>query len=201
MPPKPRFKREEVIEAAYKITREKGISAVTANELKLTLGTSASPIFTLFSSIEEIKKEVRRYALADYTRRSGEALQYSPAFKQFGVLMVSYACEEPHLFRLLFTQRSETPCSFKDFLPELGEGFGTCIELIRKDYGLNEKEAKFLFDQNWLYCYGICVLCANGVCGFTPEELNQMLGRQFMATLAYIKSGRSDETTVTPERK
>lgn len=201
MPPKPKFTREEVIRAAYEITRKKGIRGLTANELKGELGSSASPIFTLFNSMEEIKGEVRKIALARYTQCSKDALGYWPAFKQFGLLMISFACDEPNLFRMLFMEKREKTCSFREFMPDLGEAMQTCLALLQKDYEVSEREAEFVFDQNWMYCYGICVLCANGVCNFSYDDLNEMLGRQFRSTLLYVKAGQLSEKIVIPEKK
>ena len=46
MPPKPKYTKEEIVAAAYEITREKGIDAVVAREVGRRLNTSSSPIFT-----------------------------------------------------------------------------------------------------------------------------------------------------------
>ena len=52
MPPKAKFTREEVIEAALSILRAKGRSALTARALGERLNSSARPIFTLFSGMD-----------------------------------------------------------------------------------------------------------------------------------------------------
>lgn len=200
MPPKPKFTREQVIKVAYEICRRCGVEGVTANELKTALGTSASPIFTLFSSIEEIRDEVRKYAMQLYTEDTNRAFEYVPAFKQFGNLMISYANKEPHIFKLLFMQKSEIGCTYDEMMEKFGDGVKACIPLIEKDYGLSEKQAKLLFKQIWLYAYSLAALCANGVCVFTPQEINQMIGQQFMATYDYIVAGKGDELTVIPEK-
>ena len=46
MPPKVRFRKEEIASAALDIAREKGIDAVTAREVAKALGVSVGPIFT-----------------------------------------------------------------------------------------------------------------------------------------------------------
>ena len=48
MPPKFKFTREEIIQAALDLTRESGIAAVTARGLGAKLGSSVKPIFSLF---------------------------------------------------------------------------------------------------------------------------------------------------------
>lgn len=200
MPPKPKFTREQVIKAAYDICRRCGIEGVTSKQLKTALGTSASPIFTLFSSIGEVRDEVRKYAMELYTIETNKAFEYTPAFKQFGNLMIAYACKEPHVFKLLFMQKSERECTYDEMMEKFGDGVKACIPLIRKDYGLNEKQAKLLFKQIWLYAYSLATLFANGVCTFSPQEINQMIGQQFMATYDYIVEGKGEKLTVIPEK-
>ena len=58
MPPKVKFTSDKIIEAAVKITRAKGIDAVTAREVGKVLGASSRPIFTYFDTVEDLKKEV-----------------------------------------------------------------------------------------------------------------------------------------------
>ena len=58
MPPKPKYKKEELIEVALKLTRESGIDAVVARNLGKKLGVAPSTIFTHFESVEEIRHAV-----------------------------------------------------------------------------------------------------------------------------------------------
>ena len=60
MPPKAKFTREEIVQAALGIVREDGIQALTARALGAKLGSSARPIFTIFQSMEEVQQEVFR---------------------------------------------------------------------------------------------------------------------------------------------
>lgn len=55
MPPKPKFTREEVAATALAIIKGSGVSALTAREVGKRLGTTASPIFTIFTNMEDLK--------------------------------------------------------------------------------------------------------------------------------------------------
>ena len=48
MPPRPKFTKEQVLEAALRIVETEGESALTARRLGQELGSSPRPIFTLF---------------------------------------------------------------------------------------------------------------------------------------------------------
>ena len=63
MPPKPKFARDEIVQAALTIVSEKGVEALTAKELGDALGASALPIFTVFASMKEVQDAVREAAM------------------------------------------------------------------------------------------------------------------------------------------
>lgn len=44
MPPKPKFSREDIINAAFDIVQKSGADAMTAREVGKYLGTSSTPI-------------------------------------------------------------------------------------------------------------------------------------------------------------
>ena len=54
MPPRPKYTKEEIVDAAFELTREKGIDSVVAREVGKRLNTSSSPIFTVWNSMEEL---------------------------------------------------------------------------------------------------------------------------------------------------
>lgn len=80
MPPKPKFKREEIIAAAVDVTRESGIGAVSAREIAAHLGTSTRPIFTYFATMEELKQEVANTAEAILRRYVTDGLNTAILF-------------------------------------------------------------------------------------------------------------------------
>ena len=198
MPPKPKFTKEEIVAAALTLVSEKGMEALTGRELGLRLGSSARPIFTVFQSMEEVQRQVRKAAMEHFNSFTEKAMNFSPAFKQFGMQMILFAKEEPRLFRLLFMTENDRARSFEDVLAELGGTALLCIRLIERDYGLTEEEAMELFRHVWIHTYGIGALCATGMCSFSEEEINGMLGHAFLAMMLLIKSGKLQEKTVTP---
>lgn len=200
MPPKSRFTREEIIAAALELAAEKGISALTARGLAAELGTSTRPIFTAFKSMDEVLSEVRAAALSRFNEYAETAKVYSPIFKQVGLQMILFASEQPKLFRLTFMTEKPEARSFDDVFRNLGETAGLCVEVIQKDYGLDKHQAMLLFQHCWVYTYGLGVMIATRVCSFSPEEVSDMLSREFVAMLMLMKSGRADDCTTVPEK-
>ena len=206
MPPKAKFSRQHIVDAALLIVRKNGIESLTARALAEKLGSSAQPIFTVFKNMEEVQDEVKRATKELFTEWVSEAKEYTPAFKQVGVLMIRFAIEEPKLFQLLFMWERENVASFSDYMKHLGELTDTsfeqlCIELIRKEHDINEEKAKELFQQVWIFTFGVSVLCATKSCSFTDAEIEELLGREFISMLMYIKAGKLNEKTPHPRKK
>ncbi len=190
MPPKAKYSREEIVETAFQMTRENGIESVVARELGKRLGTSSSPIFTAFKNMEELQLEVRSRAMQEFESYVKDALNYTPAFKHVGIKMIQFAMEEPKLFQLLYVMEHEESQRYEDLIGELGDTVDICVEVIQKDYALSKEEADCVFRQVWLQTFALCVLVANKVCHFKPEEVSEMLSLGFQGTLMVIKSGR-----------
>lgn len=200
MPPKAKFTKEEIINAGLSIAREKGIEAVTAREIAAVLGSSARPIFTVFDSMEEVHREVRAAAMRVFEEYANEAVNYTPAFKAVGMQMIKFAIEEPKLFQLLYMQENDNSMSIDDHMKYLGDTVDVCLEVIRRDYGVTQEEARILFQQVWIFTFGICVMQASRSCHFSEEEINEMLGREFTGMLVLIKSGRLNSCKTVPQQ-
>ena len=199
MPPKPKFTKEEIIAAALELVSEKGIEALTARELGARLGSSARPIFTVFNSMEEVQVEVRAAALKRFESYAEKAVHYTPVFKQVGMQMILFAIEEPKLYQLVYMSENAGATDFESIVERLGDVAQLCVDVIQRDYGLAEKDARLLFEHVWIYTFGIGALCATGMCRFSQDEIIQMLGQDFMAMLFYAKSGRMNMPTPVPK--
>lgn len=192
MPPKPMLTREDAAAAALAIIKEGGISALTARELGKRLGTSASPIFTVFRNMDEVKQAARELAFAEFSGFISDYCEYTPAFKRIGVMMVMYGMNQPELFKLLFMQEHKET-GFTGTLSDFGELAQVCRELIQRDYELSEEEAAVMLEQMWTHAFGLGAMCAMGVCRLTEEEIGRRLGMAFAGVIMLIRSGKQGE--------
>ncbi len=189
MPPKPKFTREEIVQTALDVVSRKGVEALTAKELGDALGSSARPIFTVFTSMKEVQDAVRAAAMRRFESFAEQKLPGMPLFKQVGMRMVLFGAREPKLYQLLFMQENRNAVSFDDVFGELGPTAETCIALIRETYSLSETEARLLFENVWIYTFGVGALCATRVCHFSEERLGEMLSTEFQAMMLLVKTG------------
>ena len=172
MPPKFKFKREEIVEAAVNLTRRGGVDAVTARGIAGELGVSTQPIFTCFKNMEEAKEEVRIYAeklCHSYLEKGVEA---SIPFFGFGMAYIRFAKEESELYKMLFINPDKQGESMLDTLSGIRS---IVINSIEKTYRFNEKESKRLFRDLWLAAHSIATLCVGGICPFSDEEIAKIL--------------------------
>lgn len=201
MPPKPKFTKEEILEAAFQLVSENGIEALTARELGERLGSSARPIFTVFKDMEEVRSAVVLKAKKCFDDYMEIAENYNPAYKMRGMQWVKFAQEKPLLFRILFMQNTAPARSFDDTLKEIPFGKENDIEIIKRDYNATAQQAEQLFRQMWIYTYGLCVLCAGKVCSFSDDEIARQLGEIFRGMIFVIKSQTAELTGIKPEKK
>lgn len=192
MPPKPKFTREEIVQAALEVVSQKGVDALTAKELGDALGTSARPIFTVFGSMKEVQDAVHTAAMHRFEHFAAQKLPDMPLFKQVGMQMVLFGAKEPKLFQLLFMQENRSSVSFDDVFGELGPTAETCIHAIQEEHNMTEAEAKLLFEHVWIYTFGIGALCATRMCQFSEKKLGEMLSTEFQAMKLFVKTNAKE---------
>lgn len=172
MPPKCKFTREEIISCALDMTREHGISSVTARSLGEKLGSSSKPIFSIFQNMEEVQEEIMRAAYEVYSRYLTEDIKSGkyPAYKASGMGYIRFAGEEKELFKLLFMRdRSLEKVPQPDqFEPEL-------VKRIAKSLSISEELARRFHVQMWIYVHGIAVMLATGYLSWNPNDVSLML--------------------------
>lgn len=200
MPPKAKFTKEQIIQAAVDVTREQGISALTAREVGKQLGTSSTPVFVAFENMEDLKQEVFKEVERQYSQFINEGLNYTPVFKAFGLRMIEYAKEYPNLFKVLFMNSTESNMNYDNMIMNFPAA-DICIKAIKEQTELDDSQVELLFKQTLINGLGICYLVSSNTCGFTDEQLDEYLGLSYMGTLTAIKNLDKSKYTVHPTRK
>lgn len=170
-PPKFKFTREEIIQAALDLTRESGIAAVTARGLGAKLGSSVKPIFSLFENMEEVQNEVLKAAeklSQARIRETMESGQYPP-YKASGIAYICFAREEKELFKLLY-MRDRSRETFDE-----GDSIKPLIEEIQKQTGLSEEDAYRFHLEMWVYVHGIATMIATSYLEWDLDTVSEVL--------------------------
>ena len=197
MPPKPKFTKEELVQAALALTREGGLELVVARNLGKKLNTAPSTIFTHFDSVEEIRQAVLDAARALYNGYVEEGLEMVPPMKGFGMQYIRFAMEEPELYSILFMKKRDD-FKYVDFIINEGH-YERIITAAEGNFSLDRKQAEVLYHNMWAYAHGIAVMSATGVCNFSLEEISQMLGMACRSFLIGMRVPRDEREGTIPK--
>lgn len=183
MPPKVKFQKEEIVDAALCIARRSGIDAVTAREVASELKVSPRPIFTWFASMEELRHEVYERAKERYLAHIRLGLEEPIPFLGMCRQYLLFAKEEPMLYRLLF-------------LTPPGQISGGAMEALRysqelarpslmRIYHMDADTADKYFRDLWFVAFSFATLIVTDDCPYSNEEM-LALGTEF--SLAICKA-------------
>ena len=175
MPPKAKFKKEEIIAAAIEIAKRDGFDALTARALAAELGSSPRPIFTVFESMEEVQAEVKAAATKLYESYEDEEMIGAQAFKGSGVGYIRFAAEQPKLFQLLFMRERDGVPDLGRVLSVIDNYYEKILQSVQTEYGFSRETAKRIYEHLWLYSHGIASLIATNVCAFSEQQISEML--------------------------
>lgn len=192
VPPKAKFTKAEIVNAALEIARQDGMDALTARNLGSKLGSSSRPIFTMFKNMEEVEQETIKAAKAVYKRYVKQGIIEAKAFMGVGKAYIRFSKEEPKLFCLLFMSENETPPAPSEVLYTIDENNKEILEAIKGDYALEDEDAKKLYQYLWIFTHGIAALCATKVSYFSEAEISEMLGEVGKSILQKMKVGKNN---------
>lgn len=171
MPRKFLFTKDEIINAAVEITREKGFSSVTARALGDKLGSSSRPVFSYFDSMAQVQAAVVSAAdkiHRDYIRAELEAGKYPP-FKCCGMAYVRFARNEKELFKVLF-MRDRTNES-----GPLQADTDEFVDIITKQVGISKRDAAEFYTEMWVYVHGMATMIATGYLDWDDDFVSRSL--------------------------
>ena len=173
MPPKVKFQKKEIIEAALEIAGEKGIEAVTAREVAKKLQVSVGPIFTYFSTMEELKAEVYKFAKERYREYVEFGLAGPIPFLGVGQQYIRFAKEEPELYKLLFLTKPSTASG--GAMEALRFSQDLARESLMRIYNMDAHTADCYFRDLWLVVFSFATLIVTDDCPYTDEEMSAVL--------------------------
>jgi len=164
MPPKTKFNKENIVEAAFEIAKEKGFPAITARSVAKRLGCSVAPIYVNFEKIEDLIEAVvgRVFAISDDLVAKQEG---TDMFEKIGKASLAFAREYPVLFRELTMQPNPYMASYDTVENSM-------IEALAEDEDMRNwtvEARKRLFFKMRAFQMGLSVMVANG---HVPSWLN-----------------------------
>jgi len=157
MPKKPIFTREQIIDKAFSMLENGSLENITARSLAKELHCSPAPIYGLFISMDELKKELINRAknlFLTYVSKEKEELP----FLNIGLGICKFAREEKALFKSIFLRNS----SYSTLISEFHK---IIYEEMKKDerFGKLSNDVKeTLTIDCWTYAHGLATLISTG---------------------------------------
>ncbi|WP_343210280.1 TetR/AcrR family transcriptional regulator [Anaerolentibacter hominis] len=191
MAPKTKITKPEIIAAALDIVREAGAESLNARAVAAKLNCSTQPVFSNFSTMDELRESV--IAAADdryqkFLKRGMSDPQYPP-YKASGIYYIRFALEEKELFKLLF-MRDRT----SEEIREEREKLSDLIALIAENTGLSQDDAYLFHVEMWLYAHGIAVTIATSYLSWDWAMISRMLSDAYEGMrLRYQNRGSETE--------
>ncbi|MFC3767869.1 TetR/AcrR family transcriptional regulator [Paenibacillus sp. GCM10012303] len=191
MPPKAKFTKQSIIDAAFEIAKVEGLGGITIRKVADKLGSSIAPIYVNFKDVEELTGEVVR-SIFELSRRLLKEHDTGNPFHDIGAASLRFAREYSVLFRDLALKPNDHMSGYEEELTVLVAHMKSDPELE----GFTEEELKGLLFKMRIFQLGLSVMVANGLLpdGF-GEEMEQGLldstAKELIAAARMRKKGLS----------
>ena len=169
MPPTVKYKKEEIIDAALKVAGRKGMDGVTAREVAREFKASVGPIFTYYDSMDQLRRDVFDSAKNRYRSYMERGLQEPVPFLGMWEQFLTFAKEEPELYKMLFLSRPDH--ASWGTMDALRYSQDIARGSIMKTYRMDAHQADCYFRDIWLMALGFATLIVTGDCPYTMDEM------------------------------
>lgn len=153
VPRNPTFASEDIVRAAVAVIDRGGAAELSARQVARELGASTAPIYTRFSSMEELTRaamlEARRL-LEEYMARS----YTDRPFANMGVGLILFARDHRQLYRVLFLEGDRYAAIVEAFLEKAAED-------MKRDPRFADTSGavrRALLEKMWIYTHGVAAL-------------------------------------------
>ena len=186
MPPKFKFRKKEIVLAAFDIVRKDGWKGLSARSIAKNLGSSTKPIYGYFKSMAQLEEAVVKKAvdlLYDHMtqERTGDP------WHDHGIGYVLFGLEEKDLF-LAVNDKMHI-----HYYREYGQIIWDTLTSSLSDYpsfqGLTEEQIFKVQFLRWLLAHGLAIQAASQTPGlFDEDNITQTIQEGSDAVVTGLKS-------------
>lgn len=176
MPPKQKITSAAIVKEGYELTREEGIEAVNARSLARRLHCSTQPIFSQFTTIESLKKNVHNYACEKFEAQVLSHKSSDHFLRASYLEVIHLAKEEKNIFSLIYLSKY---CIGNDLMTTRMqyESNQLILKEIEERYHLNKNKAEDILLRVSLLVQGIATMIATSNLQFSTEEVISIVER------------------------
>lgn len=174
--------KDNILNTALEIVREKGIDAVSNREIAKKLNCSIRPIYYQFKNSEELMRELNKMMIKYfYDFLTNNMNDEMPKYKQTGINYIKFAKEEKNLFKVLFM--SKTNLSISEFIGAAEDNINNIFKLIKGSTKLNDEEIMSFHTKMWLFTHGLATLLACDAIKLNDKQISELLSCEFKALM------------------
>ena len=184
MPPKAKFTKDEIVNAALDVVRKRGAGALTTRDIARELGVSTRPIFTYFNTMDEVRAAVRDAAEQRYLAYVDAGLAEEQPFRGFGKQYLRFDAEGQN-----------------GAVTVMEHARDHAIGSVMKTYHVGEEAAALYFRDMWIVVHGLATLIVSGCCPYTEAEMAEILMqcsysicKAIKETAGFARSGFDSDT-------
>lgn len=172
--------QEEIVGAAFKITRKEGFGAITSRKLAACAGCSTQPIFRIYANMDALKNDVfdktARY-YEEYYRACPKT--HDTPFVDLGLAYIGFAQKNPWLFRLLFVDDNGDK---KGSMYDLVNGSDdNVVHEVERARGRGAQNAEHLFMKMWIFIHGAGCMAVSGDYDLSTDDSVAMLESAYIS--------------------
>ncbi|UTR10752.1 TetR/AcrR family transcriptional regulator [Evansella sp. LMS18] len=172
MPPKKKFSKEQIINAAFVIAKKEGIESITIRKVAEQMESSIAPIYVNFDNVQELKQEVVKKVVKLSQHLIKEQNTGSP-FGDIGMASLQLAKEYPVLTRDFVLNQNDY---LKDYDQEIASDL---VDIMKSDpalEGLSRDELQNILLKMRTFQIGLVVMVTNGLLpeGFNLEKMKEL---------------------------
>ncbi len=172
MPPKIKITKDQILQTAMDMVKESGVSVLNARTLATRLGCSTQPIFSNYTSMDELKEALllrSERCYQEYIQKEMATNQY-PEYKAMGMAYIRFAAEEKELFKLLFMRnRSDENIHASSTLLDLG------VSSVKNHLPFSEEHAFLFHLEMWVFVHGIASMLATSYLPWNTDTISSMI--------------------------
>lgn len=171
--------KEAIMQAAFEILQEEGISQVTARKLAAKAGCSTQPIFRVYRGMEELIEELFGKACEFFQDfYAGMPRQTVTPFVNLGLAYIMFAQQHKKLFEFIFLSENRFGRSLYDLVN--GNG-GYVSKEIQAAAAQGCRKASDLFMKMWIFIHGAACMSLTGDYDLSETETVQLLKDSYQA--------------------
>lgn len=183
-----KYTKEELVEKAVEMVREKGINNLGIRSLADYAGVSTQPVCRHFGSVKELNACVLcaiNDLYEDFLKKEVQSGKYPP-YKASGLGYVNFARKEPELFKALFMRSRKNEDGKKE-----DASFNEIALKISEAYDINYEKARTFHLTMWLIVHGVATQIATEYLALSEADVSEILTESFTALLSKIKGDRN----------